>query len=111
MVRLQLALKASQENVRAIAQLTPSAEDAAVLMAGLRAIGQDKTVELVGKKFIQHPAVLLEVATCNKEKDPQKAIEFFNRVSCVASSSASRITAFIQVIRKKQGILSMQSKR
>ena len=76
MVRLQLALKASQENVRAIAQLTPSAEDAAVLMAGLRAIGQDKTAEQVGKKFIQHPAVLFEVATCNKEKDPQKAIEF-----------------------------------
>ena len=75
-VRLQLALEPSQENVRAIAQLTPSDEDAAALMTGLRAIGQDKTAEQVGKNFIQHPAVLFELAICYKEEDPQKAIEY-----------------------------------
>jgi len=66
-IRLQLALEASQENVRAMAQLTPGAEDAAVLMAGLRAIDQKNTAEQVGRKFMQHPAVLFELALCHSE--------------------------------------------
>jgi len=74
-IRLQLALNASQENVREMAQLTPSAEDAAALMAGLRVIGQENTAKQVGKKFVQHPGVLFELALCHREDDLPKAIE------------------------------------
>ncbi len=74
-IRLKLALEASQENVREMAQLTPSAEDAAALMAGLRAIGQVNTARQVGRKFIEHPGVLFELAMCDRPDDLPKAID------------------------------------
>ena len=49
MLRYQLAKEPNREHIRALALLTPAAEDAAALMSGLRQIGQFKTALQVAK--------------------------------------------------------------
>lgn len=75
MLRGNLALNPSQENIRALALLTPQADDAAAIMAGLRVIDQTNTAIQVAKKFSDAPRVLLELALCLYEKDEERAIE------------------------------------
>lgn len=76
LTRLNLAENSSLENVRALAQLTPNAEDAAALMVGLRAVDQVNTAKQVGKKFAQDKDVLLELALCESPENVDKAIEY-----------------------------------
>ena len=79
MLRYQLAKEPNREHIRALALLTPAAEDAAALMSGLRQIGQFKTALQVAKKFTEHPMVIFEQALCNLENDVQKALEILER--------------------------------
>lgn len=79
MLRFQLAREPKRENIRALALLTPTDDDAAALMTGLRRIGQQKTAIQVAKKFADHPLVSLELAMCTAENDPQKAAEILER--------------------------------
>lgn len=74
-LRGNLALNPSQENIRALALLTPQADDAAALMAGLRAADQLSTAIQVAKKFGNNSRVLFELALCLSEKDGEKAAE------------------------------------
>lgn len=77
--RLKLALEANGDNIRALAQRTPSPEDAAAMMAGLRASGQVKTALLVGKKFTQYPAVLFEAALCVQDEHADEALHWLEK--------------------------------
>jgi len=74
-LRGNLALNPSQENIRALALITPQADDAAAMMAGLRAADQTSTAIQVAKKFGSNPRVLLELALCLTEMDGEKAAE------------------------------------
>ncbi len=74
-LRGNLALNPSQENIRALALITPQADDAAAIMAGLRATDQVNTAIQVVKKFSNDPRVLFELALCFYEKDSEKALE------------------------------------
>ena len=77
--RLRLAYEADSAHIRALAQRTPSPDDAAAMMAGLRASGQVKTALLVGKKFTQHTAVLLEAALCVKDEQVKDALSWLEK--------------------------------
>lgn len=79
MTRLKLACEANNENIRALAKRTPSSEDAAAMMAGLRANGQTKTAMLVGKKYTQDPAILVEMAICAQENMPKEGLDWLSK--------------------------------
>ena len=74
-----LAIEPTQENIRALAQITPRPEDAAAMMAGLRVLGQTGTAIQIARKFIDHPRVMNELALCLEDKDILKAIEILRK--------------------------------
>ena len=79
LARYKLAVNPTRENIRALALLTPSAEDATALMSGLRRIGQLNTAMQIAKKFTEHHGVLYEMALCVMEEDPEKAVEYLEK--------------------------------
>ncbi len=83
LLRFKLAKEPTRENIRALALLTPTGDDAAALMAGLRRLGQEKTAMQVAKKFTDHPLVIFELAMCTAENDLNKAIESVDRLLLV----------------------------
>jgi tetratricopeptide (TPR) repeat protein len=77
--RLRLAYEAKNEHIRALARHTPSPDDAAAMMAGLRNSGQVKTALLVGKKYTQQTSVLLEAALCVQDAHVKDALTWLEK--------------------------------
>jgi len=77
--RLNLAFEPNKENIHKLAQLSPSAEDAAAMMAGLRANGQVSTALKVGKKFANSPLVMNEFAACELEQKLEMALDWLKK--------------------------------
>ncbi len=78
-LRGNLALNPDQDNIRALALIAPQADDAAAMMAGLRATDQVNTAIQVSHKFENAPCVLFELARCLCENSTEEAIEVLRR--------------------------------
>ncbi len=78
-LRGNLALNPDQENIRALALIAPHADDAAAMMAALRATDQINIALQVSRKFENEPCVLFELAQCCCDTDPEKAIDTLSR--------------------------------
>ncbi len=78
-LRGNLALNPDHENVRALALITPQADDVAAMMAGLRATDQVNIALQVARKFENAPCVLFELAQCLCEDETDKAVEVLQR--------------------------------
>ena len=69
LLRGKMAMQPVDENIRAFALVTNTAEDSAAMAAALVANGQKETALQVAKKFSDHPAMLLEMAKIHAQQD------------------------------------------
>lgn len=77
--RLELALNPDKAHIRKLAELTPDAENAAAMMAGLHATGQTDTALKVCRKFAENPLVLYQAALCEIDRKPDSALEWLQK--------------------------------
>ena len=80
MKRLRLAYEPNKENIRELAKLSPSPEDAAAMVSGLRRNGQIETALLVGKKYTNSPTVLYEIALCAEGQQLELALDMLSKL-------------------------------
>ena len=77
-LRGKMTVSPTAENIRAFALVTPSADDAAAMVAALHANGQDSTAIQVAKKFPANAEVLFQLARIQAEDDLNGALETLN---------------------------------
>ena len=80
LMRGSLAYQPAQENIKNFALLKPAPDDAAAIIAALRKVGQLSTALQLGKKYPGEPAVLIQVALCQSEKDLDASITTLDSV-------------------------------
>lgn len=73
-MRGDLACQPTQDNIKALALLKPGPEDAAAIIAALRKVDQINTALQLGKKYSEEPAVLIQIALCQADKDLDASI-------------------------------------
>ena len=78
LLRGKMAASPTPENIRAFALVTPTAEDAAAMVAALHATGQETTAQQVAKKFPANSQVLFELARIQSDGDETAALETLN---------------------------------
>jgi len=103
--RLELALNPDREHIRLLAQITPDADNAAAMMAGLRATGQTDTALKVSRKFADNPLVLYQVALCQLDRKPQDALEILQQ-SLTIDPFQPLVHRFMSVLQEKVNSLS-----
>lgn len=74
----RLAIEPTQDDLRALAVITPDAWDAAAMMSGLRATGQVNLARQIARKFMEDPQVCFVYALCNEQDTLERAIEVLN---------------------------------
>ena len=81
LLRGKMAIAPVDENIRAFALITPSADDSAAMVAALHANKQDATALQVAKKFPENPRMLLELARIQMDQDDlESALETINKL-------------------------------
>ncbi|MFH2040515.1 MAG: tetratricopeptide repeat protein, partial [Chloroflexota bacterium] len=101
-LRGNLAVDPTNDNIRSLASVPPTPEDAAALMAALRHAGQSKTAIKIANKFPGNNGVQFELAMCHAQSDPDQSIQILN--SMVESKFAQPLLHFVlSTIHAKNG--------
>ncbi len=102
LIRGQLALQPSQENLRALALISPKPDDIVAMMSALHALDDDQTAVQVAHKFENHPAVLAELAKCQAATDDNTALLSLQR-SLLFAEGQPEIWAARSILEEKLG--------
>ena len=105
LLRGNLAMTPTKDNIRALAMLTPQPEDAAVMMTGLRKVGQVTTALQVAKKFCENTRVMFEAALCEAVNDTQAAIVILKK-SLGADPNQPLVYRLLSKVFEEHGDLS-----